>query len=99
MGIDPTHRTAMLGIGIRDPACWGRGHGREAVRRLLDHAFRPRNLRRVRLWVHADNERAIRADRACGFAEEGRLREHVWSNGRYVDAVSMGVLRDEWRRG
>ncbi len=99
MGIDPTHRTAMLGIGIGDPAYWGRGYGREAVRLLLDYAFRLRNLRRVWLWVHADNERAIRAYRACGFLEEGRLREHVWSNGRYVDAVYMGVLRDEWQWG
>lgn len=99
MAIDATHRTAMLGIGIGDRAYWGRGYGREAVRLLVDYAFRYRNLRRVWLWVHADNERAIRAYLACGFREEGRLREHVWSNGRYVDAVHMGVLRDEWGTG
>ena len=95
-GIEATHRTAMLGIAIGDREYWGRGHGREAVRLLLDYAFRFRNLRRVWLWVHADNERAVAAYRACGFVEEGRLREHVWSNGRYVDAVQMGVLRAEW---
>lgn len=40
----------------------------------------------------------LRAYRACGFVEEGRLREHVWSgsDGKYVDAVYMGVLRAEW---
>lgn len=94
--IEETHRTAMLGIAIGDRECWGRGYGREAVRLLLDYAFRLRNLRRVWLWVHADNARAIAAYRASGFVEEGRLREHVWSNGRYVDAVQMGVLRAEW---
>jgi len=96
IGIDATHRTAMLGIGSGNSAYWGQGDGREAVRLLLDYAFRRRNLRRVRLWAHADNERAIGAYRAAGFVEEGRRREHVWSNGRYVDAVQMGVLRDEW---
>jgi RimJ/RimL family protein N-acetyltransferase len=98
IGIDATHRTAMLGIGIGDPAYWGQEYGRAAVRLLLDYAFRLRNLRRVWLWVHADNERAIRAYRAAGFVEEGRLRQHVWSNGRYVDGVQMGVLRDEWQQ-
>jgi RimJ/RimL family protein N-acetyltransferase len=95
--LNATNRTCELGIAIGDPVYWGRGYGREAVRLLLDYAFRLRNFRRVWLWVHADNERAIRAYRACGFVEEGRMREHVWSNGRHVDAVVMGVLRDEWR--
>jgi RimJ/RimL family protein N-acetyltransferase len=29
--------------------------------------------------------------------EEGRLRVHVWSDGRYVDLVYMGLLREEWQ--
>ena len=96
--LNETNRTGELGITIGDPACWGKGYGREAVGLLLDYAFRLRNLRRIWLWVHADNERAIAAYRACGFAEEGRLREHVWSNGRYVDALIMGILRDDWTK-
>ena len=43
------------------------------------------------------NERAIRAYKACGFVEEGRLREHMYSDGRYVSAVYMGILRSEWQ--
>ena len=66
---------------------------------LLDYAFRLRNLRKVWLSTNSDNERAIRAYLACGFVEEGRLRQHVWSNGQYLDEVRMGVLRDEWEQG
>jgi RimJ/RimL family protein N-acetyltransferase len=51
----------------------------------------------VWLSVHGSNERAIRAYRACGFVEEGRLRQHVWSDGQYDDLVQMGILRDEWQ--
>ena len=94
--IDRTARHAELGIGIGEREYWGRGYGREAVRLLVDYAFRYRNLRRVWLWCQADNERAVAAYRACGFVEEGRLREHVWSDGRYTDAVYLGVLREEW---
>ncbi|MDP9411100.1 MAG: GNAT family N-acetyltransferase, partial [Actinomycetota bacterium] len=94
--IDRTARHAELGIGIGEREYWGRGYGREAVGLLLDYAFRLRNLRRVWLEVHADNERGMRAYRSCGFVEEGRMREHVWLAGRYVDNVIMGVLREEW---
>ena len=41
-------------------------------------------------------ERAQRAYRACGFVEEGRLRQHAWGNGAYIDLVYMGILRTEW---
>jgi RimJ/RimL family protein N-acetyltransferase len=93
---DDVAHTAMLGIAIGDKAYWGRGYGREAIRLLLDYGFRLRNLRRIYLSVNGQNERAIRAYRACGFVEEGRLRQHVWSNGAYDDFVYMGVMRDEW---
>jgi RimJ/RimL family protein N-acetyltransferase len=96
MHANETAQTVELGIAIGDKRYWGRGYGREVITMLLEYAFRYRNYRRVWLWVHADNERAIRSYIACGFVEEGRLREHVYSNGRYVDAVYMGVLRDEW---
>jgi RimJ/RimL family protein N-acetyltransferase len=95
---DQTAHTCELGIGIGDRAYWGRGYGRDAVRVLLDYAFRLRNFHKVWLEVHSVNERAIRAYRACGFVEEGRLRQHAWGNGQYVDLVFMGILRSEWEQ-
>jgi RimJ/RimL family protein N-acetyltransferase len=96
---DLAARHCELGITIGERDYWGRGYGRDAVRVLLDYAFRIRNFRRVWLETHASNERAIRAYRACGFVEEGRMREHIWLAGRYVDNVIMGVLREEWMVG
>jgi RimJ/RimL family protein N-acetyltransferase len=93
---DWTARTCELGIGIGDAAYRGRGYGQDALRVLLAYAFRLRNLRKVWLGVNADNERAVRCYHACGFVEEGRLRQHVWANGQYGDFVVMGLLRDEW---
>lgn len=93
---DSVGQVAELGIAIGDTAYWGQGYGREAVNLLLEYAFRYRNLQRVWLGVHARNERAIRAYRACGFIEEGRQRAHVYSDGAYDDLVLMGILRSEW---
>ena len=91
-----TAQTYELGIAIGDNAYWGNGYGRDAVQVLLDYAFRLRNAHKVWLMVNAPTERAIRAYRACGFVEEGRLRSHVWGDGRYLDLVYMGILRDEF---
>lgn len=91
-----TARTCELGITIGDEAYWGRGYGRECVNLLVTYAFQQHNYRKVWLDVHAANERAIRSYQACGFAIEGRLREHVWSDGAYDDLLIMGVLREEW---
>lgn len=91
-----TAQTAELGITIGDKDYWGKGYGREALDLLLDYGFRMLNLRRIYLHVHGRNERAIRAYRAAGFVEEGRLRQHVWSNGELDDLLVMGLLRDEW---
>jgi uncharacterized protein YegJ (DUF2314 family) len=27
------------------------------------------------------------------------MREHVWLDGRYVDNVIIGVMREEWQEG
>lgn len=96
--IKTTDGTCEVGIGIGDKRYWGKGYGREAMTLILDYAFTLRNLRKVSLTVNGDNERAMGSYAACGFVEEGRLRQHVWNNGRYIDLVQMGLLRDEWKR-
>ena len=88
--------TCEIGIGIGEPAYRSHGYGRDAIQVLLRYAFRIRNLRKVWLTVNGNNERAIRSYKACSFVEEGRLHQHVWNNGQYIDLVYMGILRDQW---
>jgi RimJ/RimL family protein N-acetyltransferase len=87
-----------LGIAIGDKSYWNHGYGREAIGLLLDYAFRHWNLHRVGLKTNSDNLRAIRCYLACGFVEEGRLRQAEWRDGHYVDTVLMGILREDWER-
>jgi len=94
---DRRNGTTQFGIGIYDPSYIGRGYGREAIELLLGWAFHVQNWRRVWLTTLACNERAIRAYRKLGFVEEGRLREHAFFAGEYVDELQMGMLRSEWQ--
>jgi RimJ/RimL family protein N-acetyltransferase len=93
--IDHFQQTCHLGITLgRD--FWAKGFGQDAVRTLVDFAFRDLAMRKVGLEVLADDDRAVGAYRKAGFTEEGRLRAHAWFDGAVHDALLMGILRDEW---
>ena len=92
------YRHAEVGIFIGEKEYWGSGYGSEALRLMLAFAFGQLNLNRVYLHVQADNERAVRAYRKCGFVQEGLLRQAVYKDGEYSDVLLMSILGDEHRR-
>ena len=94
--IDWISREAALGLLIGEKSFWGQGYGTEAVRLILDYAFKRLNLHKVCLGVHANHPEAIGAYKRAGFREEGRLREAAFIWGEYVDGLRMGVLREEY---
>ena len=94
--IDPSNRSASLGIVIGDKQRWGKGYGTDAVRVLCDYGFAELNLYRIELEVLEHNERGYRAYLKAGFTEEGRRRHAWYRNGAYQDSVVMSVLRPEW---
>jgi RimJ/RimL family protein N-acetyltransferase len=96
-GLDWKNRSAEIGISIGEKKYWNQGYGRDTMRTMLRHAFNDLNLNRVYLNVFETNERAKKAYLASGFIEEGRLRQDVFKNGRYLDVYMMSVLRSEWQ--
>ena len=89
-------RNAELGITIGDKSYWGRGYGSDAIRAMLEIAFRQMNLHRVFLRVHEDNLRGIRCYERVGFQQEGTMRESVFKEGEYRDVHTMSILRSEY---
>lgn len=94
-GMSVAAPVGTLAISLR-PEHVGRGYGTEAVRLVVDHAFRSTPLHRIGLGVYAFNDRARRCYEAVGFREEGRRREVVFADGAWHDVVLMGLLRSEW---
>ena len=90
--ISAVHRSAELQIRIGDAASRGRGYGVEAVRLLVEFAFRDLNLHRVWLRVFGTNTPALKTYSAAGFAREGVMRDAAFIDGRYVDVVIMGIV-------
>lgn len=94
--IHPVARSAELQIRIGEVSHLSKGCGTEAVKLLLDYAFKDLNLERVYLHVFADNERAVRTYEKCGFQREGTLRKAAYVDGCHHDIIIMAVLREEW---
>jgi putative acetyltransferase len=81
-----------FGISVHDD--WqGKGIGTELLRAALDMADNWLNLTRMELEVYADNEPAIHLYERFGFEREGRLRQHAFRDGQYVDSIVMARLR------
>jgi RimJ/RimL family protein N-acetyltransferase len=96
--VDVRAGSASLGILIGEADARGKGYGPDAMRALLVHLFRDRNLHRVDLTVLAWNQRAIRAYRRIGFVDEGVLRDHRYADGHYVNELQMSILCAEFDR-
>lgn len=92
-GINSVHRSAEIGIRIGEEANRNRGHGKEALQLALDFCWQHMNLHRVHLTVLRHNERAIRAYKAVGFRQEGRLRKAAFIAGAWTDVLLMAALR------
>jgi RimJ/RimL family protein N-acetyltransferase len=95
--IDWTNGASWLGIAIGDEAHQNQGYGTEAVRLMLDFAFRELNLHRVQLTVFAYNPRAIALYEKIGFQREGVYREYLHRDGQRYDMYLYGILRREWK--
>ncbi len=72
----------------------GQGIGTQLFQ-TLEHWARQHHLTRLELTVMVHNERAIALYKKCGFEIEGRRRNAIRVDGRYVDEWTMARLLDE----
>ena len=92
--IDWVSRTASFGLFLGEPASWNRGFGSDAIRTLVDFAFREMNLQKLRINVFDYNERAKHILLGHGFVQEGKLAKEFFRDGSYHDIVILSVFRD-----
>jgi RimJ/RimL family protein N-acetyltransferase len=69
----------------------------EAMKLLYRLAFDEIGLVRVCGIVAAENTLMIKWQKFMGMREEGRLRSHLFLDGRFQDAIFLGLLVDDYR--
>lgn len=74
----------------------GHGYATEAVRAVLDHAFKIQGLHRMSAECDLRNVRSARLLERLGFTREGLRRQHTWIKREWTDDLLYGLLAEEW---
>ena len=90
-------RAAKLGYAIRADE-WGQGYATEVARLLTGFGFDTLELHRVSAAIGPDNDASVAVVKRLGYSYEGRLRDHVFTNGAWRDSLLYSVLANEWPR-
>lgn len=93
--IHETFRTADLSLIIGKKR--GEGNGKEAVRLIVDHAFRRMNINRIEAGMVEANEASRAIFEKNGFQYEGVRREAYYCEGVYQNVLIYSKLKKEWR--
>lgn len=92
---DDEGQIGELGIWLH-PDFHGKGYGSEAAELLTDHAFRQLDYHKIYARAREDNKPSVSVWAKLDFQQEGKLRDHTFAEGEYLDVVYLGVKRGEW---
>ena len=92
----PVWHCTDLSIIIPDPEMQHKGYGSEAIRIMLDMAFRQYDMNRVAIGVVGQNTEALAFYKKVGFKQEGIQEQGYYYNDEYSDFIMMRILRQEW---
>ncbi|MGZ4681040.1 MAG: GNAT family N-acetyltransferase [Acidimicrobiales bacterium] len=94
---DPDFRNRYAYVAaVADPAVQGTGLMAEATRLFVTYLFGEFDLRKLYAESLEPNYEQFAHGAGRLFEVEGRLREHEYLGGRYVDALLLAAHRDRW---
>lgn len=93
--IDEGSKRAEIGYAL-GREFWGAGYIQEALRALIDCAFREIELHRLEAEIDPRNAASAKCLIRLGFSHEGTLRERWIDNGEITDSGVYGLLGREW---
>jgi len=94
--VDKNTNWLEIGIIIYRPEYWGGGYGTEAFRLFIDYLFTGTPLHRLGISTWSGNIRMIKLAQKLGMKEEACIRQARSLDGKFYDAIKMGILRSEW---
>src|SRR5690606_37415742 len=98
--------TGLTGLDLQDgliefyimvgPEYQGKGYGKQSTIWTINYAFLKYNINKIVLYTNGYNDRANKLYEKLGFQLEGKLRQHKFRSGRFIDRCIYGLLRDDW---
>ncbi len=96
--INWSSRTAEYRVFIGAKNYWNKGYGTEIAKLIVQYGFEKLNLNKVWLGVNTEHKGGFYSYQKAGFVKEGVLRQEIFRNNRYYDAVRMSILRSEYEK-
>jgi ribosomal-protein-alanine N-acetyltransferase len=97
LGINKANFRAELGYWIGEEH-WNRGYCSEAVRAAIEYAFTETQLNKITSRHMFENPASGKVMENAGMVKEGFLRQDFFKDGRFVDMVVYGLLKENWRK-
>ncbi len=89
-------RHAQLFIGIVSEADFRLDIFSDVIQTVLQFVYWEANLNRIYVHCIEDNALMRQALEQTGFTNEGRKRQEVFRDGRYLDKIVFSILQREW---
>ncbi len=94
--MDEAGKQAEIGYTFA-PKFQGQGLASEAVRKLMDYAFKEKGLHRIYGVTDPRHLRSIAMMKRMGMRQEAHFKESLWFKGAWADDVMFAVLEKEWQ--
>lgn len=94
--IDRQNGRAEIALGIADEDKRLAGFGLDLMIVLCDIVFYEFGFEKCYTKVSDDNDLGLRSALSFGFIGEGKLRKHIFMDGKYVDQWILGMLKEEY---
>jgi len=91
---DDQHSRAELGYWIGVPF-WGNGYATEAAQAVVRYGFEELKLNRIYAAHFSGNDASGRVLQKLGMQYEGRMRQALWKQDRFIDVERYAILRDD----
>jgi RimJ/RimL family protein N-acetyltransferase len=83
---------------IIHPIFRNKGYTTEAVKLLINHLFKTKDIIRIQAECSLNNKASIKVLDKAGFTYEGLKRKVTLIQGEYLDGAMYSILKDEWKK-
>ena len=94
-----TSSSSFLNLGYAlAPKYHGKGFATEAVKGLVDEAFRKRKAERIFACIFKGNIASRKVAEKAGLSFEGIQRRSSFKNGKWIDDWLLAITRPDWEQ-
>jgi len=93
MNIDMRNSNAEVGVYI-DPMFMRKGYAVEALKMVIDFAFKELNLFKLYANIHQDNMKSISLFEKLNFKFESKFIKEIYKKGEYTDLIRYYILNN-----